>query len=247
MKQIKKKPFSQSYRSVLQKHFHPYHYLSDEEIARLEIKTLYFLEYIEFAAIDDLEVTQEMKLLVAAQASLLIMNLDVKIYPDVDTVYLINEPFIEKDNPVNPETGLPMYVPRLGESWKGGDVVLAWHSVQEGLEPWHAGHNVTLHEFAHQLDGEDGVMDGTPVLSSYKDYGEWQKIMLREYEDLKCRKMRHLKSSIDKYGATNDAEFFAVTVEEFFLRPKVLKKKHPSLYKLFAGFFKIEPTKWDVF
>jgi len=106
------------------------------------------------------------------------------------------------------------------------------------------GHNVVFHEFAHQLDQEDGIADGAPILGKQSSYATWARIMSREYEQLRSHAKHHKKSVMDKYGATDPAEFFAVATETFFEKPRQLKKKAPDLYDELKGFYNVDPIEW---
>src|SRR5690606_25338150 len=109
---------------------------------------------------------------------------------------------------------------------------------------WHQGNNVVLHEFAHQLDGLDGVMDGTPVLLKKSTYKNWEIYMGQTFIHLRDQIRNNIKTDIDSYAATNEAEFFAVTVEEFFEKPSTFQEKHPEIYNLYQDFFKLDPVQW---
>ncbi len=134
---------------------------------------------------------------------------------------------------------------RLGESWQHGTVVLAWDSVKRGALNYQDGHNVVMHEFAHQLDQEDGSADGAPILEMLSAYSAWSRTFSEEYEVLQNKALKGRKSVMDKYGATNPAEFFAVATETFFEKPAQLKKKHPELYQELQGFYKVDPAEWE--
>jgi Mlc titration factor MtfA (ptsG expression regulator) len=133
---------------------------------------------------------------------------------------------------------------RLGESWHSGVVVLSWDDVQHGGRDFKDGHNVTLHEFAHQLDQEDGVADGAPLLEQRTNYIAWARVLSKEYKNL-CRKTRKGRPSVlRRYGATNPAEFFAVATETFFEKPRQMQTKHPELYEELRDYYKLNPVEW---
>ena len=104
--------------------------------------------------------------------------------------------------------------------------------------------NVVLHEFAHQLDQEDNTADGAPILEHRSRYVTWARVLSKEYEALQRKKRKRRKSVMNKYGATNPAEFFAVTTETFFEKPKQMKKKHPELYDELRNYYKLNPVEW---
>jgi Mlc titration factor MtfA (ptsG expression regulator) len=106
------------------------------------------------------------------------------------------------------------------------------------------GRNVVLHEFSHQLDQEDGSADGAPVLENRSSYKTWARVLSTEYEVLMNKTKKHRRSVINKYGAVNPAEFFAVITETFFEKSKQLKRKHPELYDELKGYYKMDPAEW---
>jgi Mlc titration factor MtfA (ptsG expression regulator) len=122
-------------------------------------------------------------------------------------------------------------------------VVLSWDAVSAGSASPNDGHDVVLHEFAHQLDAEDGAMDGTPELDDLERYSVWSRVAGDEYAALLDDLEHHRKTSIDAYGATNAPEFFAVVVEQFFEKPLQLARKHPELYAELARFFRFDPAE----
>jgi Mlc titration factor MtfA (ptsG expression regulator) len=135
---------------------------------------------------------------------------------------------------------------RLGETAQNlGAVVLAWDSVVRGAHDPADGTNVVLHEFAHQLDFEDRVTDGTPPLATREEYEEWTRVMTAEFEALRRADDRGAPTLLDKYGATNPAEFFAVVTEAFFELPRALRTKHPALYAALQRFYNQDPATYS--
>lgn len=229
-------PFPVHYGDMLRR-FLPYQVLSTEERKRFQAKFLYFLDDKIFNGVGDLQVTEEMKILIAAEACLMITNLPGGVYPGLKNIYIMEDVFIPKDNPVNVHTGLPTHSARLGEAWKAGPIVLSWKSIAQGS-------SVIFHEFSHQLDQQDGNFDGTPDLGVKGNYDKWAQIMGQEFLQLRKRVGEHHSSDIDTYGATNEAEFFAVVTEYFFTRPTLLKEKHPKIFEIYQNYFKLDPSLW---
>jgi Mlc titration factor MtfA (ptsG expression regulator) len=121
-------------------------------------------------------------------------------------------------------------------------VVLSWRDVVAGAADIHDGHNVVFHEFAHQLDAESGAVEGAPALGRRSKYVAWARVLGREYRQLvEDLRVGH-EPSLDAYGATNPAEFFAVLTEAFFEQPLRLRNKHPDLYAQLADFYKQDPA-----
>jgi Mlc titration factor MtfA (ptsG expression regulator) len=132
---------------------------------------------------------------------------------------------------------------RLGEASRDGVVVLSWDDVLAGASDVHDGHNVVLHEFAHQLDHEDGVADGAPILPRRSMYVAWARVLGAEYDHLRNHPEHGRKSVLDQYGAINPAEFFAVATECFFEKPTQLKKRHAELYDELKEYYNQDPAE----
>jgi Mlc titration factor MtfA (ptsG expression regulator) len=133
--------------------------------------------------------------------------------------------------------------PRLGESWTRGAIALSWQDVKLGSSDVHDGHNVVLHEFAHQLDAQDGAMNGAPILSDHSMYESWTRVLGRQYERLKHDTELGKATLLDEYGSTNPAEFFAVATEFFFEKPGQLRQQLPDLYNELRRYYKQDPAE----
>ena len=118
---------------------------------------------------------------------------------------------------------------------------MSWSDVRAGAADPHDGRNVTLHEFAHQLDGNAGGMEGAPELPAGR-YRAWARVLGDAFAELRDDVHRGHRSLLDPYGATNPAEFFAVATELFFERPAAMKQRHPELYAQLAGFYRQDPA-----
>jgi Mlc titration factor MtfA (ptsG expression regulator) len=121
-------------------------------------------------------------------------------------------------------------------------LVIAWEEVRRSAADMHDGHNVVLHEFAHQLDQEDGEVDGAPGLPRRSMYLAWARVLSKEYERLVRSIGQHRRDVIDPYGATSPAEFFAVVTESFFSKSLQLKNRHPELYEQLKIFYRQDPA-----
>lgn len=210
------------------------------EASRLQVEGWMhvFLDEKGFEACGQLEsVTHEMRLAVAAQACLLIAHRPQDYYERLKSVLLYPGAYRASDE--HGESGV-----RLGESWGTGSVVLGWKSVLQGGRNTEDGHNVVLHEFAHQIDQEDGSADGVPALEDGEDYGRWSKAFAPAYEAFCERANAGKRSVLDDYGATNPAEFFAVGTETFFEKPKAMKREEPEVYGMLVEFYGMDPSLW---
>lgn len=242
---IKKRPFPPLWNAIVENNLPIYLGLSPAERKRLQGHIQVFLASKQFIGCAGLQVTEEMKVVVAAVACLLLLNERGKYFPRLSSIllypsaYLVNEK-TSADNFVVEEKR----VARLGESWVNDQLVLSWAQVKQDTGNWRDGHNVVLHEFAHQLDQEDGKAEGVPILQRAEDYPIWAKVMTEEYHKL-CNDLQEgVKTVIDSYGATNPAEFFAVVTETFFEKPHQLLKNHPALYEQLQRYYQLDPLKW---
>ena len=133
----------------------------------------------------------------------------------------------------------------LGHTSRGlSALVLAWDSTLHGARDMGDGENVVLHEFAHQLDFEQGDVNGTPTLGSNGQYASWARVLGAEYDALRRASDEGRPSVLDDYGAENPAEFFAVATEAFFERPVELRAKHAALYEELRTFYQQDPASW---
>ncbi|WP_420467134.1 zinc-dependent peptidase [Panacagrimonas sp.] len=192
-----------------------------------------FLREKRFVGCGGLEVTDEMRLLVAGMASLLVLRPGAEPFPQLREVLLYPGPFLVPVTEPD-EFGLVPDEPdeRIGESWQGDRVILSWPDVEAGLDGDEV--NVVVHEFAHQLDDDNGAGDGAPRLA---DYGEWSEVMQTEFERLR----RHRRPRVlDPYGAESPAEFFGVVSEAFFQRGPELARHHARLYALLRDYYGFE-------
>jgi Mlc titration factor MtfA (ptsG expression regulator) len=186
------------------------------------------------------EVSEEMRVLVAAQACLLILQLNVDCYPRVRSVIIYPETFVPRLAPFDGrmyEGPIPLPAPLLGE-FVSGAVVLSWESVAQGAQ----GGNVVLHEFAHELDRQDGYVDGIPLLEPPSTTRTWTRVLNEHFVTLRRDVAEGRPTVLNPYGATNRAEFFAVTTETFFTRPHELRARHPELYDELRTFFRQDPA-----
>jgi MtfA peptidase len=134
---------------------------------------------------------------------------------------------------------------RAGESWRTGVVVLSWNHVLRRSPAVPEGRNVALHEFAHQIDQENGFVNGAPDLSTNSQYATWARVLGSEFATLSKQTAADQPTLIDKYGATEPAEFFAVVTEYFFEKSLQLQQRHPELYEELRRFYRQDPAKTD--
>jgi len=205
-----------------------------------------FLDEVPVEGCAGLEVTEEIRITIAAQACLLVLNLSYPRYTRLRRVLVYPSTFLPRTVGVHPSGQVVRPdVPLLGQAWPSGIVVLGWDAVLRSTIVGTDGHNVVLHEFAHMLDAEDGVMDGVPVLDTGSAYRAWAAMLATQFAEHVARAEREEPTALDPYGAVNRAEFFAVATEAFFERPSALREDQPRLFALMVDFFKLDPTSFD--
>jgi len=189
-----------------------------------------------------LELTEEMQVVIAAQAALLILNIEHEYYRRTASILVYPSTFVLPERRHQSGAVQEGGTAVLGLAQLGGPVVLAWDSARHGAENATDGRNVVLHEFAHKLDMLDRLADGTPPLHEKGQYEAWVRIMTREFEKLRLDTEKRRRTLLDKYGAGEPAEFFAVATECFFEKPRLLLDKHAELYQLFQTYYRQDPA-----
>ncbi|MBD2099789.1 zinc-dependent peptidase [Leptolyngbya sp. FACHB-261] len=242
---LRRRSFSPVWAAIIEQNLAIYARLSVADQRRLQGHVQVFLAEKQFIGCAGLQVTEEMRLVIAAVACLLLLNERGNYFPRLRSVLVYPTAYF-----VNETAALGNYVveerrvARLGESWTNDQLVLSWQQVKQDMGNWRDGHNVVLHEFAHQLDQEDGKAEGVPILRRDSDYSVWAQVMAAGYEQL-CRDVeRGATTVMDSYGATNPAEFFAVATETFFEKPQALLKKHPAIYEQLQRYYQLDPMQW---
>ena len=239
-------PFSDEYKSILANRLPIYEKLPEQLKSNLHQHILCFLYSKNYVGCNGLIITDEMRVVIAAEACLLILNRPSTCYAALKWIYVYPSVFVAKQAQRN-EYGIVSTKKRhlLGESWENGKVILAWDSVESGMADFSDGHNVVLHEFAHQLDQENGSANGAPLLYTKDSYRIWSKVFSDEFNALQHSLATGHHSLIDSYGATNPAEFFAVVTEVFFERASSLQKSHPELFQLLYDYYQLDPRIWQ--
>jgi len=232
-------PFPTGWTGILQENMAHYAYLTDQEKSRLHNDLRIFISEKNWEGCGGLTITDEIKVTIAGQACLLLLNLKHDYFPNVESVLVYPTDYIAKETSAGPG-GIVEDGPsnRLGEAWRIGPVVLSWQDVKSDGMNEMDGHNVTLHEFAHKLDLDDGAADGVPRLADDAQYERWAEVMSAEYERLVKNAEHGHKTLLDEYGATNAGEFFAVATECFFEKSRQMREKLPELYEVLKSYYK---------
>ena len=239
-------PFPEEWAGLLENNIQVYRKLPMP--LRLQLRKLIkqFLHQKHFSGSGGLEITDEIRVTIAAEACMLILNRPSSVYSKLRYIIVYPTAFIVDRGNRN-DAGVVDPSPRglLGESWQNGKVILAWDSVLHGARNFLDGQNVVLHEFAHQLDSESGSTNGAPLLGHASSYRSWAGVLSVKFEELQNDSRRGRRSLMDHYGATNPAEFFAVATETFFEKPRQMAKHHNELFETLKGYYRIDPREWQ--
>ena len=247
---IRSRPFPSEWRDILLRRYSMYSRLPPADRRELEGHIQVFLAEKRFEGCGGQEITDEVRVLIAAQACLLLLHRETDCYPRLHSIlvypssYIARTWHLEKDGRTITEGEQA----RGGESWPQGTVVLAWDGAIAGAVELNKSRNLVLHEFAHQLDEEDGIADGAPLLSGstnlwqiHHRYQAWAKVLSAEFQQLRRAAADGRETVLDTYGAQNPAEFFAVATVCFFEKPDALKERHPALYAELKEFYRQDP------
>ncbi len=213
---------------------------------KLDRITKVFVAEKNWEGLEGLTVTDEMRYTIAAQVAVLALGVSPDYFFDGVRSVLIFPKMIVRRNRRSTRDGFLVTEEDqhlLGEALHGGPIALSWRDVLHGTRQ-HCGHNVVLHEFAHYLDGLDGVFDGQPLLPGKQESEHWKSVVKREYNRLVSASQHQQATLLDQYGATHPSEFFAVATECFFELPLELRKMHPELYGILQSFYGQDPAAW---
>jgi Mlc titration factor MtfA (ptsG expression regulator) len=245
LKRVLARPLAPQWQAILASNIPVYARMSGELQHQLAKLVQQFLHQKKFVGCAGLEVDDEMRVTIAGQACLLLLNRRTRVYPELRTILVYPTAFLVPRKQVD-EAGVVSEARQdlLGESWGDGRVVLSWDHVQRGASDWTDGHNVVLHEFAHQLDSESGSNNGAPYLGSATRYRAWSEVLSRDFANLRVDAMYRQHSVMDHYGATSPAEFFAVATETFFEKPWQMAERHAALFAELFKYYRVDPRAW---
>jgi Mlc titration factor MtfA (ptsG expression regulator) len=246
-RRLRTRPFPAAWKSVITRNVLIFRRLPPNDQTELCEHIQIFLAEKYFEGCGGLEITDEIRVTIAAQACLLLLHRKTDYYPELITILVYPSAYITHEDRYignniweeGPDGLLGHTAPRMGS------LVLAWDEAKRGGADPADGTNLILHEFAHQLDFEDSETDGVPLLAGRPEYLSWGRTMSREFQKLRAADEEKSPTVLDTYGSTNPAEFFAVATEAFFERPAALRANHPDLYGELARFFQQDPvTDW---
>jgi len=244
-RRLRAQPIPAQWEELLHAHIPLYNHLPSALREQLQGHIQVLLAEKDFHGAGGLVVTDAMRLIVAAQAALLLLNRPSDYYPNLYSIVLYPAAFV-----VNREhwdaAGLHHRERQVlsGESWGTGQLVLSWDDTLSGGMNSGDGYNVVLHEFAHQLDLGSGTMNGTPQLDSRAQRHAWAAAFTPAFTELRARVEAGEDTWLDPYAASEPAEFFAVLTEAFFELPRELLREYPALYACLRAYYRVDPGAW---
>ncbi|MBI2751516.1 MAG: zinc-dependent peptidase [Burkholderiales bacterium] len=240
--------FPAAWRKILREHVPLVRKLPQHLQMQLKKHMQVFIAEKSFLGCAGLQITEEMRVVIAAQACLLILNRATDYFGNVRQILVYPGAFL-----VNRVTAGPAGVQNeerqvlSGESWSQGQVILSWADTLAGAAVPDDGRNVVIHEFAHQLDQENGAAIGAPpptLGDAGHDPERWSRVFHAAYARLQAEARHGVEGLLDHYGAKDPAEFFAVVSEVFFEQPQALAADYPALYQELRGYYKLDPASW---
>jgi len=245
-KKLTEAPFPEAWEVIIRRNVAHYCMLDSDEQTHLRALIQVFIDEKNWEALGGLELTDEITVTISAQACLLLLGLPHDFYRNVRSIFIypstVVPPQRKLGNFENTLAPIEASHPIIGQAFKEGPLILIWDAVLQGSRHPEGGHNVVYHEFAHKLDMLNGAVDGTPPLRDRAEYNDWVITCSREYLRLKSEAQRGKKTFMDAYGATNEAEFFAVATEQFFDQPLVMIKHAPELYRILREYYRQDPA-----
>jgi Mlc titration factor MtfA (ptsG expression regulator) len=244
-RKLREKPFPAAWREILQRRVPTFRRLPPDLQVQLEKHIQVFLAEKSFVGCDGFEIDDEVRVTIAAQACLLLLNRKTGYFPNLRQILVYPGAFIVERLRPEPSGVLQEHRQALsGESWTHGQVVLSWEDAAHGAAIADDGANVVIHEFAHQLDQEKGFANGAPLLGGRDRYSRWSQVLAWEFARLRDQAFLQQPSLLSYYGATDPAEFFAVASEVFFEQPQQMAAEHPALYRELRDLYRVDPVAW---
>jgi hypothetical protein len=237
--------FPPEWDEIIQRNVAHFRMLDDGERDQLRALVQVFVAEKDWEGCGGLELSVEIRVTIAAQACLLLLGLAHNYYRNVETILVYPSAVMPPQRqPGFFETSVAPVTescPIIGQAFLQGPVIIIWDAALHGGRHPELGHNVVYHEFAHKLDMLDGTADGTPPLRDRAEYHDWVETCSREFLRLKHDAAHGKRSFLNAYGATNEAEFFAVATEQFFDQPLVMIDHAPDLYRVLKEYYQQDP------
>lgn len=213
--------------------------LNKRELHRLRILASLFLLRKTINGAGSWMVDDFMRVTIAAQACLLILNLDLDYFDGWVEIIVYPEPFIAEHKVVDENGVVTQQRHTLGgESWSRGPIILSWSDIAQDSRQQGGIRNVVLHEFSHKLDTLNGPADGLPPLHKEVRLKRWSHDFNEVYDTLQRQVAYHQHTALNPYASVSPAEFFAVVTEYFFEAPDLLYRHYPNIYRDLQGFYR---------
>jgi MtfA peptidase len=246
-KKLTEAPFPAAWEQIVRSNVAHYCMLDIAEQNHLKDLIKVFIAEKYWEGCGGLELTDEIRVIVSAQACLLLLGLPHEFYKNVMTILVYPSTVVPPKRKLGhfeiAQAPIEASHPIIGQAFQQGPVIIIWDAALNGSRHPEQGHNVVYHEFAHKLDMLDGAADGTPPLRDRKEFQDWVVTCSREYLRLKGEVKAGRKSFLNAYGSTNEAEFFSVATEEFFDRPLRMKEHSPDLYRVLKEYYRQDPAE----
>jgi Mlc titration factor MtfA (ptsG expression regulator) len=236
-KKLKTTAWPEPYEKIL-KNIPQYHILPTEDRKKIHLLILLFLDQKEFVFVR-MSKSDEIKVIISFYACLMRLGFDLGEKDNVSTVIVYPEHFIIHET--HSSGGITHNETSILEGQSAnGTVVLSWQDIQHDIAE-KGKENVIIHEFAHELDFEDGLAGGTPVLENSR-YKIWSEVFSKAFDTLKDQfnngEVSERSVLLGSYALKNEAEFFAVCSVRFFQTPQAFKTNFPELYQELTLFYR---------
>ncbi len=225
---VAEEPFPEPWRAVLEDYVDYYRELDAAGKTRFEREVRWFVDEQVITGPRGAEIDDELKVLVAASAVVVVFGRDGFRYPKLRDIVVYERSF-DEDYSAGGNI--------LGMVHGQGPILFSARSLKQGFRGEHDGKNVGYHEFAHVLDFDQGRADGVPGFMPWDTVKPWLELLHSETAQIEKR-----RSILRRYAAKNEAEFFAVATEMFFEKPKKMKREHPELYGLLQQTYEQDPA-----
>lgn len=241
---IRRQPLRREWSQFIDRNVAYVHRLNRDERAKLDADTQVFVAEKNWEGCDGLQINDEIRVTIAAHISLLCLGFNNQFFDMVQSILVYPDVYTAKSQTsVGSGVMLEGVSHREGEAWYRGPVILSWSDVLEDGHRDADGNNLVLHEFAHQLDMQNGSsVDGIPPLDTQPQFERWQHVIHYEYQRLIADCSQGRPPVLNCYGTGHISEFFAVATEAFFERPLAMREHHSELYEIMAEYFHQDPA-----
>lgn len=245
---VRQHAFPAAWRKILRRRVPLFRRLPVDLQLQLKKHIQVFIAEKPFIGCGGLHITEEMRVVIAAQACLLVLNRTTDFFPNLRQILVYPAAFVvDRSSTDGAGVQRDQRHALAGESWSQGQVILSWQDSLDGAQVPDDGRNVVIHEFAHQLDQENGQANGAPPVTAgdgQHSARRWSSVFHAAYAQLQHQAQLGHTGLLSHYGAQDPAEFFAVSSEVFFEQGPALAREFPALYRELQGFYRVDPANW---